>query len=76
MLDSVVLSPSRAGSWICLYSPAHLPDLSVQPVAMLSFAAAFPTFISVLTEAPFSEGWCRLGGQKLGAAIDLGNNKK
>ena len=69
MLGLVAPPPSR------LHSPAHLPDLSgAQPAPIVPLAAAFPPFLPVLTEAPFSEGWGGLGGQELRTAIDLGSN--
>lgn len=71
VLDFVVPPPSRLGSWICSYSPAHLPNIHAQAAAILALAAAFPPFLPVLAEAPFGEGWRGLGGQELGAAVDL-----
>ena len=71
VLDPVVPPPSRLGSWICSHSPVHLPDLHAHAAATLALAATLPAFLPVLTEAPFSEGGCWLGGQELGAAVDL-----
>lgn len=70
-LDLVVPPPGRLGGWICARSPAHLPDLHAQAAAGLALTAALPPFLPVLTEAPLGKGWGGLGGQELGAAIDL-----
>lgn len=58
--DLLLLNPS-----------AHLPEVSAEPPATVSFTAVSPAFLSVLTEAPFSKGGGGLDGQELRTTVNL-----